>query len=136
MENTTAPTSLPTELSSESLTILNVVEGRIQKMLKSRVCELEQESLDVQKLELHDLAQSYRDEARTTDLLRHRVSREVTQLFLEVLQSLNTTSPSTTTSTPTISTTRSPELPSLPRRPYGSGAVVEVSAVCSEVQSA
>jgi len=122
MENSTPPTSLPAELSSESLNILNVIDGRIQKMLKNHVCQLEQESLDVEKHELHSLAQVYREEARITDLLRRRVSQEVTQLFLEVLQSLKL-SP-----TATVLEVRQPELPALPRRSYGKGVVVEAGA--------
>ena len=121
MDNANAST-LPAELSSESLSILNVVAGRIQRMLKSRVCELEQESLDLEKLELHALAQVYRDEARVTDLLRHRVSREVTETFLEVLQTLNPLSGVE------VRDVREPELPALPRRPYGRGVVVEAGA--------
>lgn len=126
MENTTAPTSLPAELSSESLNILNVVDGRVQKLLKSRVCDLEQQARDADDSQMHAFATVLKDEARVTECLRFSVSSVITETFLEVLRSLSTS--------PTITTTHSPELPSLPRRPYGSGAVVAVSAICSGVQ--
>lgn len=116
--------SIPSDLTAESLTILNIVQLRLKTMLQEHITHLEQKASDARETGHLSLAQILKNEAMVSVILQSKVSSTITQLFLEVLQELNHTSPSH----PVVSQVKEVELPELPRRPYSKDGVIEVKA--------